>query len=141
MHIFDTYPHEIIQYILFCFPSFLGHYVAAGDYTALLFSLLCVFSPFSRVRSLWLHGLLPTRLICPWGSLGKNTGMGCHTFLQGIFPIARMNLCLPAFPALQADSFPTEPPGKPFITIHYSMTYVSIVPLIVIELVTVFSYN
>ena len=30
--------------------------------------------------------------------------------------------------------------GKPFITIHTSMIYVSIIPLIVIELFTVFSY-
>ena len=24
------------------------------------------------------HGLQPTRLLCPWNSLGKNTGVGCH---------------------------------------------------------------
>ena len=24
-----------------------------------------------------------TRLLCPWDSLGKNTGLGCHSFLQG----------------------------------------------------------
>ena len=29
------------------------------------------------------HGLLPTRLLCPWGSPGKNTGVGCHALLQG----------------------------------------------------------
>ena len=28
--------------------------------------------------SLWPHGLEPTRFLCPWNSLGKNTGMGCH---------------------------------------------------------------
>ena len=26
------------------------------------------------------------RLLCPWDSPGKNTGVGCHTLLQGIFP-------------------------------------------------------
>ena len=26
------------------------------------------------------------RLLCPWNSLGKNTGVGCHSLLQGIFP-------------------------------------------------------
>ena len=31
------------------------------------------------------HGLQPTRLLCPWDSPGKNTGMGCHACLQGIF--------------------------------------------------------
>ena len=32
------------------------------------------------------HGLKPTRLFCPWNSLGKNTGVGFHSLLQGIFP-------------------------------------------------------
>ena len=27
----------------------------------------------------------PTRLFCPWISLGKNIGMSCHFLLQGIF--------------------------------------------------------
>ena len=25
------------------------------------------------------------RVLCPWNSPGKNTGVGCHFFLQGIF--------------------------------------------------------
>ena len=36
--------------------------------------------------SLWLYELEPVRLLCPWNSPVKNTGMGCHAFLQGIFP-------------------------------------------------------
>ena len=28
----------------------------------------------------------PSRLLCPWDSPGKNTGVDCHTLLQGIFP-------------------------------------------------------
>ena len=32
------------------------------------------------------HGLWPSRLLCPWDSLGKNTGVDCHFLLQGIFP-------------------------------------------------------
>ena len=31
------------------------------------------------------------RLLCPWDSLGKNTGVGCHFLLQGIFPIQGSN--------------------------------------------------
>ena len=27
------------------------------------------------------HGLQPTRLLSPWNSLGKNTGVGCHCLL------------------------------------------------------------
>ena len=36
----------------------------------------------------------PARLLCPWNSLGKNTGVGCHFLLQGIFPTQGLNLCL-----------------------------------------------
>ena len=36
-------------------------------------------------NSLWPHRLQPTRLLCPWNSPGKNTGVGCHFLLQGIF--------------------------------------------------------
>ena len=35
--------------------------------------------------TLWLHGVWPARLLCPWDSPGKNTGVGCHFLLQGIF--------------------------------------------------------
>ena len=30
------------------------------------------------------NGRQPTRLPCPWGSPGKNTGVGCHFLLQCI---------------------------------------------------------
>ena len=32
------------------------------------------------------HRLLPSRLLCPWNSPGKKTGVGCYSLLQGIFP-------------------------------------------------------
>ena len=28
------------------------------------------------------HGLQPTRLLCPWDSAGKSTGVGCHCLLR-----------------------------------------------------------
>ena len=31
------------------------------------------------------HGLQPARLLCLWNFPGKNTGVGCHFLLQGIF--------------------------------------------------------
>ena len=37
-------------------------------------------------NSLQPHGLQPARLLCPWDSPGKNTGVGCHSLLQGILP-------------------------------------------------------
>ena len=27
----------------------------------------------------------PARFLCPWNSLGRNTGVGCHFLLQGLF--------------------------------------------------------
>ena len=37
------------------------------------------------------HGLYPTRLLCPWDSPGKNTRVGCHFLVQGIFPTQGWN--------------------------------------------------
>ena len=44
---------------------------------------------------LWPHGPYPARLPCPRNSPGKNTGVGSHSFLQGIFPIQGLNPNLP----------------------------------------------
>ena len=40
------------------------------------------------------HGLQPTRLLCPWNSLGQDTGVGSLSLFQGIFPTHRLNLDL-----------------------------------------------
>ena len=45
-------------------------------------------------NSLWPHWLQPARLLCPWNSPGKNTGVGCHCLLQGIFLTQGLNLGL-----------------------------------------------
>ena len=46
----------------------------------LIISCCCIASVMSdSVRP---HGLQPTRLLRPWDSPGKNTGMGCHFLLQ-----------------------------------------------------------
>ena len=37
------------------------------------------------------HWLYPTRLLCPWDSPGRNTGVGSHSHLQGIFPAQGSN--------------------------------------------------
>ena len=36
-------------------------------------------------NSLWPYGLQPARLLCPWNSPGRTTGVGCYFLLQGIF--------------------------------------------------------
>ena len=51
--------------------------------------------------------------LCPWDFPGKNIGVGSHLLLQEIFP---GDLGIEAeSPALQADSLPSEPPGKPIM--------------------------
>ena len=45
--------------------------------------------------SLWPRGLEPTRLLCPWDSPGKKTGVDCYAFLQGIFLTQGLKLDLP----------------------------------------------
>ena len=54
------------------------------------------------------HALQPTRLLCPWDSPGKNTGVGCHALLQGIFPTQGSNPALLTFPALAGRCFTTS---------------------------------
>ena len=48
------------------------------------------------------------RLLCPWNSAGMNTGVDCHSLLQGIFPTQ----IKPESPMLEGDFLPSEPPGK-----------------------------
>ena len=45
--------------------------------------------------SLQLHGLYSARLLCPWDSLGKNTGVSCYFLFQRIFPTQGSNLGVP----------------------------------------------
>ena len=42
-------------------------------------------------NSLQPYGLWPARLLCPWNSTGKNTGVGSHSLLQGIFLTQELN--------------------------------------------------
>ena len=44
--------------------------------------------------SVWPHRLGPTRLLCRWNFLGKNTGVGCHFLLQVNFSFQGSNLGL-----------------------------------------------
>ena len=63
-------------------------------------------------KSLWPHRLQPARLLCPWNSPGKNTEMGYHFLLQGIFLTQELNPCLLHW---QADSLPLSQLGSPII--------------------------
>ncbi|XP_025119872.2 dihydrodiol dehydrogenase 3 isoform X2 [Bubalus bubalis] len=52
----------------------------------------------------------PARLLCPWHSPDKNTGVDCHALLQGIFLTQGSNLHLSHW---QGGSLQLAPPGKP----------------------------
>ena len=81
---------------------------------SILYMLLSIFSWF------WLFATLSTmdHPSCIWDSPGKNTGVGCHALLQGIFPIQVWNLRLSHLLRLlhfQAGSLPLVPRGKPIM--------------------------
>ena len=75
-------------------------------------SVIFHFLVFSRSvisNSLQLYGLQPTRLLCPWNFLGKNTGSGCHFLLQGILPNPGIKHTSLASPGLAGGFFTIVP--------------------------------
>ena len=64
---------------------------------------------FSHIQLLATPWTVASRLLCPWNFPGKNIGAGCHALLHGIFLTQESNPCLLHW---QADSLPSEPPGK-----------------------------
>ena len=69
-----------------------------------LWSLSVLFDPLQP------YGLYPARLLSPWDFPGKNTGVGYHFLLQGIFLTQGLNTCLLHW---QADSLPLSYLGNP----------------------------
>ena len=70
---------------------------------------------FSWISCVWLFATpwtVATRFLCLWDSPGKNTGVGSHALLQGVFPTQGSNS---GSPALLAGSLLFESPGKPFL--------------------------
>ena len=57
--------------------------------------------------------LQPAGLLCPWDSPGKNTGVGRHALLQGIFPTQGLNPLLLCLLHWQVGSLPLAPLRKP----------------------------
>ena len=74
----------------------------------------CVLSHCSCVRLFATSWTVAAGFLCPWHSPVKNTGVGCHALLQGIFPTKGegtepTSLCLLH---CQAGSLPLVPLGK-----------------------------
>ena len=118
----NTYPYEsiIVVYLKLtqCYMLILSHKetgLGARKHKGLGKQTLKL-----RQRWKWSHVQLfatpwtePTRLLHPWDSPGKNTGVGCHFLLQGIFPTQGSNPGIePGSPALEAGASTSEPPGK-----------------------------
>ena len=61
-------------------------------------------------NSLWHHGLQLARLLCPWGFPRQENWGGLPFLSPGDLPGPGIK---PGSPALQADSLPSEPLGKP----------------------------
>ena len=74
-----------------------------------------------------------TRLPGPWDFPGKNTGVGCHFFLPGIFLIQGSNLDWQAV-------FTTEPPGKPLPS-HRPIYFMSLEICLFLTFTLCFSWN
>ena len=71
----------------------------------------CMLSLFSHVQFFVTLWTVDTRLLCPWDSPGKNTGVGCHALLQGIFSTQKSNPHLLCLLHWQAGSLPLMPLG------------------------------
>ena len=86
---------------------------------------MCKLSCFSSASvisdSLPPHGLQPSKVLCPWDSPGKNTRVGCHALLQGIFPTQRSNPHFFTSPALAGGIFTTGKHhlGSSMLTIRF----------------------
>ena len=66
-------------------------------------------------NSLKPYGLQASRLLCPWNSPGKNSGVGSHFLLLEIFQTQGLN---PNLLHWQADSLPLSYLGSPQVCIR-----------------------
>ena len=65
-------------------------------------------------HSVMSNSAAPARLLCPWDSLGKNTGGLSFPAPRDLLD-PRIESSPPASPVLVGRFFTTEPPGKPII--------------------------
>ena len=65
---------------------------------------MCAYS--AKSESLQLHGLQPTRFLCPWDFSGKNSGVACHFLPLRDLPDPEIKLMALASPSFQVHSLP-----------------------------------
>ena len=83
----------------------------------------------------------PARLLCPWDSLGKNTGVGCHFLLQRTFPTQESNRgLLNCRQILYQLSYEGSP-----VTLYYQVNYGFFFPiffkLLLLSLLSSFNFS
>ena len=88
--------------------------------------LTCMHSCSVMSNPLQSHGLQSTKLLCSWISPSRNTGMGCHFLLQGIFPTQRSNPRLWCLLHWEADSLPLSYLGRPDINTYHIFIHSSV---------------
>ena len=79
---------------------------------------VCVCVCVQLLSDVRLHGLQPAKLLCPWDSPGKNTGLGSHFLLQGIFPTQGSSPCLLSLLHWQVDSLPLCHMGATILSVN-----------------------
>jgi len=84
-----------------------------GHYTC------CVCMGTQSCLTLMTAGLYPARLLCPWNSPGKSTGVSCHFLLQEIFLTQGLNPSLLHLLYWKVGSLPAEPLRKPLLLLIY----------------------
>ena len=68
-------------------------------------------------------GLESARLLCPWGSPGKKTGVGCNFLLQGIFLTQGSN---PGLLDCRQNLYYVNHPGSPIYARHCPKPFIDI---------------
>ena len=107
----QLYTHTHSGLYMYSFPCFHCGLSQETGYSSFCYTGLCVcVCVLSRDR-LFACNPMDCRLLCSWDSPRKNTGVGCHFLLQGIFPTQGLNPCLLCILHWQADSLPLAPPG------------------------------
>ena len=66
------------------------------------------------------HGMQLAKFLSPWDSLGKNTAVGCHALLQGIFPTQESNRHLLDLPGSRL-LYPQRHLGSSYMYMYFLM--------------------
>ena len=86
-------------------------------------TILCAVLSRSVVSdSMQLLKLRPTRILCPWDSPGKNTGVGCYALLQGDLPNPGIKPTSLVSPTLAGGFFATHATWEALWVCCYHLT-------------------